>query len=172
MHYIQYYDSPLGRILLSGDKETINGLWFSGQKYYASTLAPDHEEGETDALAQAKRWLDVYFSGKKPDFTPPLSMAATEFRKTVWEILLTIPYGQTMEYGQIAKQITESRNGVRTSARAVGAAVGHNPISLIIPCHRVIGADGSLTGYAGGTDKKERLLAMEGYYYRQPQKRM
>lgn len=161
MHYIQYYESPLGRILLSGDEKALNGLWFAGQKYYASTLAAVYEEKETPVLTQAKRWLDIYFRGDKPDFTPPLSMDDTEFRKSVWEILLTIPYGQTMEYGQIAKQISESRNGIPTSARAVGGAVGHNPISLIIPCHRVLGANGSLTGYAGGTDKKEKLLAME-----------
>lgn len=164
MHYIQYYDSPLGRILLSDNGGTLNGLWLTGQKYYASTLAQNYEERETEVLANTKRWLDIYFSGKKPDFTPPLSMDTTEFRKTVWKILLTIPYGQTMEYGQIAKQITDSRNGIKTSARAVGGAVGHNPISLIIPCHRVVGADGSLTGYAGGKDKKEKLLAMEKAY--------
>ena len=161
MQYIQYYNSPLGEILLSGDEAALNGLWFKGQKYYASALAADYEERETNVLARAKEWLDIYFSGRRPGFTPPLSMNATPFRKTVWEILLTIPYGQTMEYGQIAKQITDARNGVPTSARAVGGAVGHNPISLIIPCHRVVGAGGSLTGYAGGTDKKEKLLAME-----------
>lgn len=161
MHYIQYYESPLGRILLSCDERGLNGLWFTGQKYFASTLAADYAERETHALAEAKRWLDLYFKGINPDFTPLLSIHATEFRKTVWEILLTIPYGQTMGYGQIAKRISENRNGVPTSPRAVGGAVGHNPISLIIPCHRVIGADGNLTGYAGGTDKKEKLLALE-----------
>lgn len=161
MDYIQYYESPLGRILLSSDERALKGLWFIGQKYVASTLEADYAETETHVLTEAKRWLDIYFGGKIPDFTPPLSMETTKFRKAVWEILLTIPYGQTMEYGQIARQIAQNRNGIPTSPRAVGGAVGHNPISLIIPCHRVVGADGSLTGYAGGTDKKEKLLAME-----------
>lgn len=107
------------------------------------------------------RWLDIYFSGKEPDFTPPLSMRTTPFRKAVWEIMLTIPYGQTMTYGEIAGIIAEQRGIDRMSAQAVGGAVGHNSISLIIPCHRVIGTDGSLTGYAGGIDKKTQLLAME-----------
>lgn len=161
MDYIQYYESPLGRILLAGDGRALKGLWFTGQKYFASTLTAEYREGETDVLNEAKRWLDIYFSGSIPDFTPPLAMETTEFRKTVWEVLMTIPYGQTIEYGQIAKKITRDRNGLSASPRAVGGAVGHNPISLIIPCHRVVGAGGSLTGYAGGTDKKEKLLAME-----------
>ena len=161
MEYIHHYDSPLGGITVASDGNAITGLWFDGQKYYADTLDPDHEEKALPVFAQADRWLDMYFSGKLPDCTPPLRMEATPFRKSVWEILLTIPYGQTMTYGEIAERIARQKRISRMSAQAVGGAVGHNPISLIIPCHRVVGADGSLTGYAGGIDKKEKLLRME-----------
>ena len=108
-------------------------------------------------LSGTKRWLDLYFGGTVPDFTPPLEMRGSAFRRAVWEILLSIPYGRTVTYGEIAGRIA-GRNG---AAQAVGGAVSHNPVSLIIPCHRVIGADGSLTGYAGGTDRKSCLLRME-----------
>ena len=161
MEYIHHYDSPLGGITVASDGNAITGLWFDGQKYYADTLDPDHEEKALPVFVQADRWLDMYFSGKLPDCTPPLRMEATPFRKSVWEILLTIPYGQTMTYGEIAERIARQKRISRMSAQAVGGAVGHNPISLIIPCHRVVGADGSLTGYAGGIDKKEKLLRME-----------
>lgn len=111
---------------------------------------------------QTDQWLDIYFRGQEPDFTPPLSMEATPFRRSVWEIMLRIPYGQTMTYGAIAREIAAQRGIERMSAHAVGSAVSHNPISLIIPCHRVVGTNGSLTGYAGGIDKKVRLLTLEG----------
>ena len=162
MEYIAHYDSPLGGITLASDGDALIGLWFDGQKYYADALDTDHEEKELPIFEQTKKWLDIYFSGKSPDFTPPLNMKTTEFRKAVWEVMLTIPYGKTMTYGEIAEQIAK-RNGIkRMSAQAVGGAVGHNSISLIIPCHRVVGTDGSLTGYAGGIQKKEKLLEMEG----------
>ena len=162
MEYIAHYDSPLGGITLASNGDTLIGLWFDGQKYYADALDTDHEEKELPIFEQTKKWLDIYFSGKSPDFTPPLNMKTTEFRKAVWEVMLTIPYGKTMTYGEIAEQIAK-RNGIkRMSAQAVGGAVGHNSISLIIPCHRVVGTDGSLTGYAGGIQKKEKLLEMEG----------
>ena len=162
MDYIHHYDSPLGGITLASDGEALTGLWFDGQKYFGSTLSADHELKSLPVFEQTKKWLDIYFSGKKPDFTPPLSMGATAFRRTVWDILLTIPFGQTMTYKEIADRIAAQKGLAYMSAQAVGGAVGHNPISLIIPCHRVIGTDGSLTGYAGGTDKKLRLLTMEG----------
>ena len=161
MEYIHRYDSPLGGIMAASDGDAITGLWFEGQKYYADTLERDHEEKELPVFAQADQWLDVYFSGKAPDFTPPLKMKTNAFRKAVWEILLTIPYGQTVTYGEIAERLAKQRSGAGVSARAVGGAVGHNAISLIIPCHRVVGSDGNLTGYAGGIDKKEKLLALE-----------
>ena len=160
MDYTHHYESPLGGITLSSDGESLTGLWFDGQKYFASALSPAHTEKPLPVFDQAEQWLNTYFSGKKPDFTPPLAFRTTAFRKAVWQILLTIPYGKTATYGEIADQT--ARMGLfRTSARAVGGAVGHNAISLIIPCHRVVGADGSLTGYAGGTERKLRLLALE-----------
>lgn len=161
MTYTQHYDSPLGGILLAADEIGLTGLWFDGQKYFASNLLAEHTEQETPALAEARRWLDVYFTGKAPEFLPPLHPIGSAFRRSVWEILLRIPYGQTMTYGEIARQLAEKRGLSKLSAQAVGGAVGHNEISIIIPCHRVVGTNGSLTGYAGGIDKKRRLLELE-----------
>ena len=162
MEYTAHYESPLGGITLSSDGASLLGLWFDGQKLFASTLAPDHEGKNCPVFDAAKRWLDVYFSGRDPGFTPPLRMKTTPFRRAVWEILLTIPFGRTMTYGEIAAGLARRNGLARMSAQAVGGAVGHNAISLIVPCHRVIGADGSLTGYAGGLERKRRLLALEG----------
>lgn len=162
MRYIHYYDSPLGRILLASDGEAVSGLWFEDQKYYGTGLDRECREEELEIFVSAGKWLDLYFSGKKPDFTPPLVMKTTEFRKLVWEILLTIPYGQTVTYGEIARKVAEKKGLSGTWSRAVGNAVGHNPISLMIPCHRVVGAGGKLTGYAGGIARKARLLELEG----------
>ena len=162
MEYTAHYESPLGGITLASDGKALIGLWFDGQKYYADALDAEHEEADIPVLEQTKKWLDIYFSGKAPDFTPPLLMKTTEFRKSVWEIMLTIPYGKTMTYGEIAEIIAKQKGLNRMSAQAVGGAVGHNSISLIIPCHRVVGTDGSLTGYAGGIAKKTKLLQMEG----------
>lgn len=153
MHYTQTISSPLGNILLSADEVGLTGLWFDGGRYYAETLPEEHVERETPILMDTKRWLDVYFTGREPDFTPPLHPVGSSFRQAVWQLLLEIPYGQTTTYGALL--------GDGASARAVGGAVGRNPISIIVPCHRVIGADGSLTGYAGGVDRKIRLLALE-----------
>ena len=162
MDYTHHYKSPLGGITLASDGEALTGLWFDGQKYFADSLEREHEEQPLPVFEEAERWLDIYFSGRAPDFTPPLSMKTTQFRKAVWEIMLTIPYGQTMTYGEIAKKIAAQKGLPQMSAQAVGGAVGHNSISLIIPCHRVVGTDGSLTGYAGGIQKKVQLLKMEG----------
>ena len=162
MDYTYHYTSPLGGITLASDGESLTGLWFDGQKYYADTLSSEHEERTLLIFSDAVRWLDVYFSGKAPDFTPKLNMQTTSFRKSVWEIMLTIPYGQTMTYGEIAAKIAEQKGLAKMSAQAVGGAVGHNSISLIIPCHRVVGTNGSLTCYAGGIDRKKKLLIMEG----------
>lgn len=162
MKYIYHYASPVGGITLASDGESLTGLWFDGQKYFCASLSGERQEKELPIFEQTSRWLDIYFSGKRPDFTPPIDLNGTDFRRTVWEILLTIPYGQTMTYGEIAEKIAAGRGLSHMSAQAVGGAVGHNPISLIIPCHRVVGSDGSLTGYAGGIDKKLRLLSMEG----------
>ena len=163
MDYTAHYQSPIGDITLASDGEALIGLWFDGQKYFADTLDKQHEErDDLSIFDETRRWLDTYFSGKAPDFTPKLSMRASDFRKRVWEIMLTIPYGRTMTYGDIARQIARERGVPTMSTQAVGGAVGHNSISLIIPCHRVVGTSGSLTGYAGGIDKKLRLLQMEG----------
>lgn len=161
MTYTTHYDSPLGGILLAADEMGLTGLWFEGQKYFADTLAPDRKEQETPILREAKHWLDVYFSGQEPDSTPPLHPIGSAFRQEVWELLLKIPYGQTTTYGELAKQMAAKHDLSRMSAQAVGGAVGHNKISIIIPCHRVVGTNGSLTGYAGGIDKKVKLLTLE-----------
>ncbi len=152
----QSYASPLGEMLLSADEAGVTGLWFAQQKYYARGLPPEAVPGETPVLAQARQWLNVYFSGRQPDFLPPLHPNGTDFQKAVWNLLLQIPYGKTMTYGEIARRL-----GKTMSAQAVGSAVGHNPISIIIPCHRVVGTNGSLTGYAGGIQRKIRLLELE-----------
>lgn len=162
MYYTCHYASLLGGITLASDGTALAGLWFDGQKYFADTLPAEHAESDLPVLAQARAWLDVYFSGREPDFTPPLlTGSVSPFRRRVWEILLTIPYGQTVTYGGIARQM-ECETGRGVSAQAVGGAVGHNPVSLIIPCHRVVGTNGSLTGYAGGVEKKIALLKLEG----------
>ncbi len=161
MTYTYHYQSPLGGITLSSNGTELTGLWFDGQKYFGDTLPKEYEEKTFPVFEQSVRWLDIYFSGKAPDFTPLLCMQTTPFRKTVWEIMLTIPFGETMTYGEIADRIAKQKGLSKMSAQAVGGAVGHNSISLIIPCHRVVGTNGSLTGYAGGIDKKVQLLKLE-----------
>ena len=161
MTFLQHYNSPLGGILLAADEIGLTGLWFDGQKYFARDLPAEHVEQNTPVLSEAKRWLDIYFTGREPDFTLPLHPIGSVFRQAVWEILLQIPYGQTTTYGEIARQLAAKLGLPRMSAQAVGGAVGHNEISIIIPCHRVVGTNGSLTGYAGGIDKKVKLLELE-----------
>lgn len=162
MDFTTRYRSPLGGITMASDGEALTGLWFDGQKHYADVLDKANvEQPNLPVFAQTRRWLDIYFSGQKPDFTPLLKPKGSPFRQLVWEILLSIPYGKTMTYGEIARAIARKNGLERMSAQAVGNAVGHNPIALIIPCHRVLGADGSLTGYAAGTDKKGLLLDLE-----------
>lgn len=164
MHYTSTYQSSLGKILLACDDTGLTGLWFEGQKYYANGLSPEHEEKEHPIFKEVKQWLNLYFSGKEPDFMPPIHMTGTSFCMEVWNILLDIPYGTTTTYGEIARTLAQKRGLSRMSAQAVGSAVGRNKISIIIPCHRVVGKNGSLTGYAGGIDKKLRLLVMEGIF--------
>ena len=162
MEYISHYQSPMGRILLAADDAGLTGLWFEGQKYFASRLGSTYEKRDIPVLAEAKRWLAVYFSGRKPDFSVPLHLTGTDFQNAVWELLCTIPYGQTSTYGEIAERLAVKRGVPHMSARAVGGAVGRNAISIMIPCHRVVGRSGSLTGYAGGIDRKVQLLLLEG----------
>ena len=162
MLYRSHYDSPLGLILLAADEVGLTGLWLEGQKHYAKKLSRELDmEEELPIFIAAKRWLDQYFSGQVPEVAVPIHLEGTDFQKEVWQILCEIPYGQTTTYGQIAKEIAAKRGVSRMSAQAVGGAVGRNPISIIVPCHRVIGSDGSLTGYAGGLDKKIFMLELE-----------
>lgn len=162
MDYLSNYSSPLGAMTMASDGTHLIGLWFNGQKYYADTLDSKNEErDDLSIFEQTHHWLDIYFSGSAPDFTPALLLRGNDFRRRVWEILLTIPYGHTMTYGDIAHTIARERGLHNMSAQAIGGAVGHNPISLIIPCHRVIGATGSLTGFAGGIERKKWLLERE-----------
>lgn len=161
MNFTYRYTSPLGGITLAGNGGSLTGLWFDGQNYFPHKLISESAEVELPIFTQTCNWLDIYFSGRIPDFIPPISLNTTPFRKAVYDILLTIPYGHTMTYGEIANIIAKQNGVERMSAQAVGGAVGHNPVSIIIPCHRVVGADGSLTGYAGGLDKKIELLKLE-----------
>ena len=161
MTFIQHYRSPLGGILLAADEVGLTGLWFDGEKYFANNLPARHTVGETPTLAETKRWLDIYFTGREPGFLPPLHPIGSAFRQSVWELLLRIPYGQTTTYGEIAQELAAKRGLARISAQAVGGAVGHNEISILIPCHRVVGMSGSLTGYASGISKKATLLELE-----------
>ena len=148
MLYLDHTDSPLGPITMASDGTSLTGLWFDGQKYF-----PVFED--------TRRWLHLYFSGTAPAFLPDLAPAGTPFQQDIWEILCSIPYGETRTYGQIAELYAQKHGILRMSAQAVGGAVGHNPISILIPCHRVVGADGSLTGYAGGLFRKTFLLELE-----------
>lgn len=154
MIYLWKYKSPLGQIMMAGEGEALVGLWLEGQKLFASTLGNDVTEGWLPVFEETSHWLEVYFSGAEPGFTPRLDLRGTPFRQAVWKELLTIPYGETISYGELARR-------VGSSPRAIGGAVGHNPVSVIVPCHRVIGADNRLTGYAGGLDLKARLLQLE-----------
>ena len=159
MIYTAHYTSPLGGITLTSDGMALTGLYFDGERDF-----PDLSAGRKKDLpvfGEVIRWLNLYFAGKEPDFMPALDPTGTAFQMSVWEILRTIPYGETTTYGAIARRL-EEQTKKRMSAQAVGGAVGRNPISILIPCHRVIGANGSLTGYAGGLDKKEYLLELEG----------
>lgn len=161
MKYISSYLSPFGPMFLEFDDDALCRLWFSGQKYAIDkTLSDTVPHGHPVAI-QVLRWLDCYFRGECPDFTPPLSLQGSDFQRSVWQILLQIPYGKTVTYGDIAKGIASKRGIMRMSAQAVGGAVGHNPIGIIVPCHRVVGSNGSLTGYAAGLDKKIQLLRLE-----------
>ncbi len=164
MYKTTYDHDELGTLTIASDGEHIIGLWIEGQKYFASTVTDDMVDADDlPVLQDARQWLARYFAGEKPDPNElPLAPRGSSFRQRVWKKLLEIPYGQTTTYGRIASELAHEDGKERMSAQAVGGAVGHNPISVIIPCHRVVGADGSLTGYAGGIDKKVKLLTLEG----------
>lgn len=160
--HVRFYDSPVGKIAMLSDGNSLTGLYIKNQSGY------DAVENEQNAISpllpiftNTKQWLDEYFSGNEPDFMPQIAFYGTEFQHSVWERLRKIPYGETVTYGELAAEIAEKRGIKRMSAQAVGGAVGKNPISIIIPCHRVIGANGTLTGYNGGIEIKEKLLEIE-----------
>lgn len=163
MYYKTYYHSPLGKILLVSDEQNLIGLWIEGQKYFLHGLEQELiRNDEIKVLKRTKEWLNRYFKGGKPNINElPIAPMGSEFRQNVWKILCEIPYGETTTYGEIAKKMAKIMNKKSMSAQAVGNAVGHNPISIIIPCHRVIGSNGDLTGYAGGIEKKVQLLKLE-----------
>lgn len=164
MLYMATYPSPVGKITLASDGDSIIGLWIEGQKYYGSTLSEKSIMREDiPVLVSAKKWLDRYFAGERSLIEElPLSMNGGKFRQSVWRLLCQIPYGEVVTYGDIARKMAVIMQKPGMSAQAVGGAVSHNPISIIIPCHRVVGTNGSLTGYAGGIDVKIKLLTLEG----------
>ncbi|WP_139652139.1 methylated-DNA--[protein]-cysteine S-methyltransferase [Raoultibacter phocaeensis] len=161
MDFIDLYESPLGTITLASDGESLVGLWFEQQKYDKATLGACEARPDLPILREARAWLDAYFEGRDPGPIPQVKPRGTEFRQRVWKQLASIPYGSLTTYGEIAQRIAEE-TGTRASARAVGGGVGHNPISIILPCHRVVGASGSLTGFGGGLPRKIALLELEG----------
>lgn len=163
MHYLSHYDSPLGAMTLASDGDRLTGLWFDGQKHDRSTLDGDVVlRPDLPVLTRTTQWLDTYFEGRDPGFTPPIRVEGSDFRKLVGSLMLAIPYGTTTTYARIADEVARRTGRQRMSARAVGGAVGRNPLTLIVPCHRVVGTNGSLSGYAGGIDRKRQLLVMEG----------
>lgn len=173
MTYKKIYHSPFGKILLIFDKNYLLGLYLENQKEFEDKLKDEDikfidgenleiSSGEYKILRDIEKWLEIYFSGKDPEFIPAIKVYGSEFRKDVWDILLKIPYGETRTYKEVGEELIKNKKYDRVSNQAVGGAVGHNPISLIIPCHRVIGGDGSLRGYAGGIEVKRKLLELEG----------
>jgi methylated-DNA-[protein]-cysteine S-methyltransferase len=157
--FTAHYNSPLGGMTMASDGQALAALWFDGTREEARFADKTSTTKALPVFDETRRWLDLYFAGEQPDFVPLLAPKGTPFRMKVWDVLLTIPYGETRSYGEIARRISPTM-----SAQAIGGAVGSNPIGLIIPCHRVIGADGSLTGYGGGLDRKRWLLEREGLY--------
>lgn len=156
------YAAPYGRYVMAAEDGALTGVWLEGQKYFPSDL-PAPSDGESEIFAHTRRWLDAYFAGRQPDVSAlPLAPKGSAFAQSVWQLLLEIPYGHTVTYGQLAERLARRRGLSHMSAQAVGGAVGHNPISVIIPCHRVLGAKNQPTGYAGGLDVKTFLLKLEG----------
>lgn len=164
MQHTMQYESPIGQLVLAGDGDSVTGLWMQGQKYFGATLAQGAlEAGRDGVLGLAADWLDAYFAGQRPAVSDlPLAPAGSAFRRAVWDLLYAIPYGGRVTYGDLAREMAARMGRASMSSQAVGGAVGHNPISIIVPCHRVVGRDGSLTGYAGGIERKVWLLRLEG----------
>ena len=161
MDYLANYLSPLGQLLLASDGEALTGLWFAGQRFFAAGLSAERAVRPLPVFDETAAWLDAYFAGRQPGPPPALSPRGTPFQRQVWALLCAIPYGRTRSYGELSRDLAEGRSLPSMSAQAVGGAVARNPISILIPCHRVVGADGSLTGYAAGLERKRALLALE-----------
>lgn len=163
MLYKTYYKSPIGNLMLLSDGDNLVGLYIENQKYYLNGIKQElTSKDNLQVFENTKKWLDRYFAKENPSIKEiPLAPIGGEFRQKVWKILCEIPYGKTTTYGEIAKRIAKEMDKEKMSAQAVGNAVGHNPISIIIPCHRVVGKDGNLTGYAGGIERKRILLELE-----------
>lgn len=163
MIYLANYDSPVGPLTIGSDGRYLIGVWFEGQKYDRDVISGEETEFRNDSVINKTiKWLDTYFEGKDPGDVPPVRIIGTEFKRMVCDIMLRIPFGKTMTYGEIAGIIAGKKGIKKMSAQAVGGAVGHNPVSIIVPCHRVVGTGGNLTGYGGGIDKKVWLLENEG----------
>lgn len=161
MLYYKKVASPLGEITLRSDGEALTGLWFADDKHYGAKDIAGAALADLDVFMQAEAWLAEYFAGREPKVSVPLKLQGSEFQMQVWRLLQDIPYGRLVTYGDIAKKIAAQKGVARMSAQAVGGAVGHNPLCIIVPCHRVVGANGSLTGYGGGMWRKVRLLELE-----------
>ncbi|MCG7339025.1 methylated-DNA--[protein]-cysteine S-methyltransferase [Staphylococcus sp. ACRSN] len=170
MHYKIHYDAPIGRITLTSDGINLTGLWLPKHKDYENHYSEKLVSSDLPVFDKVKQWLDEYFLGNNPEINFPLAPEGTAFRKQVWDLLLEIPHGKTVTYGEIAQAVGLKRGKTTMSSQAVGGAVGSNPISIIIPCHRVVGKDGNLTGYGGGIDTKIALFKLEDMnmddYYR------
>ena len=158
------YSSPVGTLTMASDGDHLIGLWIEGQKYFGAKFLDQLEpQGSSRVFDRTRQWLDRYFAGEKPlPSELPLSPIGTDFSRAVWQMLCDIPYGEVTTYGALARRLADRMGRPSMSAQAIGGAVGHNPISIIIPCHRVVGQTGSLTGYAGGIDRKLKLLTLEG----------
>lgn len=161
MFYYKKLASPLGEITLCSDGEALTGLWFADDKHYGAKDIAGAALADLDVFTQAEEWLAEYFAGREPKVSVPLKLQGSEFQMQVWRLLQDIPYGRLVTYGDIAKKIAVQKGVARMSAQAVGGAVGRNPLCIIVPCHRVVGANGSLTGYGGGMWRKVRLLELE-----------
>lgn len=162
LHYIDTFPSPVGDLTISSDGESLTGLWLADQKYFMAEVDKVEQASDLPIFQKTRAWLDRYFKGKDPGAIPAVNPQGTEFRRRVWELLIEIPYGHLTTYGELAQRMAAEKGIPKMSSRAVGGAVGHNPVSIIIPCHRVVGSNGSLTGYGGGIARKIQLLKLEG----------
>lgn len=167
MMFTSHYLSPVGKLTMTGTESALTGLYFSSQKHIPVVLDDEISECETEIFIKTKLYLDSYFDGKRPSLIPKIEIHTTPFRLKVYEILFSIGYGKTLTYGDIARRLIEKYKLKAMSSQAVGNAVGHNPICIIIPCHRVLGKDGALTGFAGGLEAKKKLLSLEGIAFKE-----